>query len=183
MKIIILLGSARKVRNTPTIGSVIQLVASAQHPELDFEIVDLKEWKIPFDAEEFIPKTGKYTSPEVGLWSSKIESADGFVVVAPQYNWGYPAVLKNALDVLYNEFSSKPVLIATFGHHGGNKCNAQLREVLGGGFGMKVTNSGLQIKIDKPAIMAHELDEEKVLSNYKEDIAAALEELRDLLRP
>lgn len=182
MKIIILLGSARKVRNTPIIGSVIQLVANAQYPELDFEIVDLKEWKLPFDAEEFIPKTGKYTSSEIASWSSKVRSADGFVVVAPQYNWGYPAVLKNAFDVLYNEFSSKPVLIATFGHHGGDKCNAQLREVLEGGFGMKVTNSGLQIKIDKPAIMAHELDEEKVISGYKEDIANALQELCNLLQ-
>lgn len=177
MKLIIILGSARKIRNTPIIGNVIYLMVSARDPLLDLEIVDLKDWNLPYDAEEFIPKTGKYTSPEIQSWSSKIKSADGFVVVAPQYNWGYPAVLKNAFDVLYSEFTGKPVLIVSFGSNGGNKCNTQLQQVLGGGFKMKVANSGVEIKIDHSAIMEHELDEEKVRTSNQEVIAKALEEL------
>ncbi|MGO3601735.1 MAG: NADPH-dependent FMN reductase, partial [Enterococcus faecalis] len=42
-----------------------------------------------------------------------------FVLLFPQYNWGYPAVMKNALDFLYSEWSHKPVSIMVYGGHGG----------------------------------------------------------------
>ena len=47
----------------------------------------------------------------------------------PQYNWGYPAPLKNALDHVYAAWNGKPVAIVTYGGHGGGKCAAQLRQV------------------------------------------------------
>jgi NAD(P)H-dependent FMN reductase len=52
--------------------------------------------------------------------------------VTPQYNWGYPAVLKNAIDHLYKEWHGKPEMIVTYGGHGGHggtKCAAQLRQI------------------------------------------------------
>jgi len=54
------------------------------------------------------------------------------VFVTPQYNWGYPAALKNALDHLYSEWAGKPAMIVTYGGHGGGRCAAQLRQVLEG---------------------------------------------------
>jgi NAD(P)H-dependent FMN reductase len=54
------------------------------------------------------------------------------VFVSPQYNWGYPAPLKNAIDHLYKEWAGKPAMIVTYGGHGGGKCAAQLRQVLDG---------------------------------------------------
>ncbi len=50
------------------------------------------------------------------------------VFVSPQYNWGYPAPLKNAIDHLYKEWAGKPAMIVTYGGHGGSKCAAQLRQ-------------------------------------------------------
>ncbi|MFT4246255.1 MAG: NAD(P)H-dependent oxidoreductase [Micrococcaceae bacterium] len=44
---------------------------------------------------------------------------DDFALLFPQYNWGYPAVLKNALDYLYAEWAHKPVSIMCYGNHGG----------------------------------------------------------------
>jgi NAD(P)H-dependent FMN reductase len=42
------------------------------------------------------------------------------VFVSPQYNWGYPAPLKNAIDHLYKEWLGKPAVIVTYGGHGGD---------------------------------------------------------------
>ena len=58
--------------------------------------------------------------------------ADGYFFVTPQYNWGYPASLKNALDHLFNEWTGKPAVIVSYGHRGGGKAAAQLRQVLEG---------------------------------------------------
>ncbi len=50
----------------------------------------------------------------------------------PQYNWGYPAPLKNALDFLYAEWRGKPATTVTYGTRGGNRAAAQFHTVLDG---------------------------------------------------
>ncbi|KAJ6585596.1 NADPH-dependent FMN reductase-like protein, partial [Mycena capillaripes] len=55
-----------------------------------------------------------------------------FIFLTPQYNWGYPAALKLALDALYFEWTNKPVLVLSYGNRGGGKSAAQLRQVLDG---------------------------------------------------
>ena len=97
-----------------------------------FEIVDLKDWNLPLDDEPNQPKHGGYIQPHTKAWSEKIEQGDGYVFLTPQYNWGYPASLKNALDHLYDEWGSKPALIVSYGHRGGVKAAEQLRQVLNG---------------------------------------------------
>ena len=64
--------------------------------------------------------------------------------VTPQYNWGYPAPLKNAIDYLYNEWKGKPALVVSYGGHGGGKANGQLREVLRG-VRMHVCEKGVEL--------------------------------------
>ncbi len=98
----------------------------------DFEIVDLKDWPLPMDDEPGVPAAHGYAFAHTQAWSRKVAGADGFVFVSPQYNWGYPAALKNALDHLYKEWSGKPAMIVTYGGHGGDKCARQLRQVLKG---------------------------------------------------
>jgi NAD(P)H-dependent FMN reductase len=56
----------------------------------------------------------------------------GFIFVFPQYNWGYPAPLKNALDYLYFEWRDKPASYATYGTRGGSKAAGQFHMVLAG---------------------------------------------------
>jgi NAD(P)H-dependent FMN reductase len=83
------------------------------------------------DDEPGIPAAGEdYAFEHTRAWSRKISEADAFVFVSPQYNWGYPAPLKNALDHIYREWSGKPAMIVTYGGHGGDKCALQLRQVL-----------------------------------------------------
>ena len=98
----------------------------------DFEVIDLKDWSLPMDDEPGIPALGQYECEHTRAWSRKISEANAFVFVTPQYNWGYPAALKNALDHLYKEWAGKPAVIVTYGGHGGKKCARQLRQVMKG---------------------------------------------------
>ena len=84
------------------------------------------------DDEPHIPAIGPYTQPHTLAWSRKIAAADAFVFVTPQYNRGYPAALKNAIDHLFHEWEGKPAVIVTYGGHGGGRCGAQLKQVAEG---------------------------------------------------
>ncbi len=64
-------------------------------------------------------------------WAAKVAEADGFILVTPEYNYGYSAVLKNALDTLYYEWNDKPVGIVGYGAiSGGLRAVMQLRQVV-----------------------------------------------------
>lgn len=97
--------------------------------------IDLLDHPLPFHDEPAIPaqitSSDAYVHDHTRAWSKLISSFDGFIFVTPQYNWGYPAVLKNAIDYLFNEWVGKPAMVVSYGGHGGNKANAQLRSVLG----------------------------------------------------
>ncbi|TXH83869.1 MAG: NADPH-dependent oxidoreductase [Rhizobium sp.] len=130
-RILVVIGSVRPNRICPTVAEWVTSIGRRILPA-EFEIVDLRDWPLPMDGEPCIPATGDYRTELTKAWSEKIASGDAFVFVSPQYNWGYPAVLKNALDHLYREWSGKPAMIVTYGGHGGNKCAAQLHQVLTG---------------------------------------------------
>jgi len=129
--ILLIMGSVRAGRRCPQIAEWVLSLAD-KSGQLTCEIVDLKEWHLPFSDEPSIPAKGRYTNDHTRAWSAKVAGADGFVIVSPQYNWGYPAALKNALDHLYKEWNDKPLVIVTYGGHGGDKCAKQLRQVAEG---------------------------------------------------
>lgn len=129
--ILILMGSVRAGRRCPQIAGWVKSVAQ-EASDLVYELVDLADWPLPMDDEVGIPAQGVYAQSHTQAWSWKIAAADGFIFVTPQYNWGYPAALKNAIDHLYKEWEGKPVVIVSYGGHGGGKCAAQLRQVVEG---------------------------------------------------
>ena len=103
--------------------------------DLTIETIDLKDWHLPMDDEPHQPKQkgfGGYTQEHTRAWSRKVGGADGFIFLLPQYNWGYPAPLKNALDHLYHEWQDKPAISVTYGSRGGNKAADQLAQVMEG---------------------------------------------------
>ncbi len=75
------------------------------------EIIDLKEYDFPIFHEKLILQ--KNPSAKLLGFGKKIKSSDGIIIVTPEYNGGYPASLKNAIDVLYEEWHRKPIAIAT----------------------------------------------------------------------
>ncbi|HTW33805.1 MAG TPA: NADPH-dependent FMN reductase [Rhizomicrobium sp.] len=134
-KILVIIGSTRARRICPQVAEWVAKVGRETIAG-EFEIVDLKDWPLPMDDEPGIPAgvsaSNDYAFEHTRAWSRKIAEANAVVFVSPQYNWGYPAPLKNALDHLYVEWSGKPAMIVTYGTRGGGKCARQLRQVLHG---------------------------------------------------
>lgn len=75
------------------------------------EILDLNEYQFPLFNERL--KYQPNPSPAVLDFATKIKSADGVIIVTPEYNGGYPAAIKNVVDLLYDEWFKKPVAITT----------------------------------------------------------------------
>jgi NAD(P)H-dependent FMN reductase len=130
-RIAVVVGSTRPSRICPEIAAWV-LETARSDSRLSYELLDLAEIALPFLDEPLIPALGRYEHEHTRRWSRTISSYDGFVFVFPQYNWGYPAVLKNALDFLYREWHDKPAALAGYGTRGGSKGVAQLHGVLQG---------------------------------------------------
>ena len=126
--VLLVMGSTRAGRNCPKVTAWVEQVGLAC-TGFAYEVVDLADWPLPMDDEPAIPAIGPYAQPHTRAWSDKIKSADAVIFVTPQFNWGYPAVLKNAIDHLYPEWRDKPAAIVTYGGHGGTRCARQLRQV------------------------------------------------------
>lgn len=77
----------------------------------DVEILDLLQYNFPLFNERL--KFQESPSPEMIDFSDKIKSADGVIIITPEYNGGYPASLKNAIDLLTDEWRRKPVVFVT----------------------------------------------------------------------
>jgi len=90
-------------------------------------ILDLLEYNFPLFDERL--KFQEFPSPAVLDFAEKIKSADGVIIVTPEYNGGYPASLKNVVDLLYEEWHHKPVAISTVsdGPFGGTQCITSLQ--------------------------------------------------------
>jgi NAD(P)H-dependent FMN reductase len=173
------MGSVREGRRNPQIADWVLSIARASD-QGSFERIDLRDWPLPADEEPGIPARGVYTSENTCAWSAKIARADGFVIVPPQYNWGYPAALKNALDHLYTEWNGTPVMIVTYGGHGGGKCAEQLRQVAGG-LKMQPTDTMPAIEIAGEAIAKNTPQTGEDLQPFEASLQQALRELAALL--
>jgi NAD(P)H-dependent FMN reductase len=97
-KVGIIVGSNRPTRICYGVAEWIR--TAMQHDELSIDLIDLAAINLPFLDEPDIPAHGNYQKDHTKAWSKLIQEYEGFVLVFPQYNWGYPAVLKNALDFL-----------------------------------------------------------------------------------
>lgn len=102
---------------------------AARRDDITTELVDLREWSLPFLMQEMPPMRG-YREEITKRWAAKVAAADGYVLVTPEYNHGYPASLKNALDHVYGEWTRKPVSYVSYGGPGGGlRAVEQLRLV------------------------------------------------------
>ncbi|KIW74638.1 hypothetical protein Z517_11408 [Fonsecaea pedrosoi CBS 271.37] len=124
----------------------------AQRP-FELSLIDLADHPLPFFDEPGIPQRitnpQDYTHEHTRAWSRLITSHKAFVFVTPQYNWGYPANLKNAIDYLFNEWVGKPAMVVSYGGHGGTQCAGQLKQVLSG-VRMKVVQKSVGLAFPGP---------------------------------
>ncbi|WP_424531770.1 NADPH-dependent FMN reductase [Sphaerisporangium viridialbum] len=114
-KVEIIVASTRPGRIGLPIGQWVEAEAKTHGGFADVELVDLAEIDLPFMNEPNHPRLGQYTHQHTRDWSAKVAEADAFVFVMPEYNYGYNAELKNAIDYLHKEWYYKPVGLVSYG--------------------------------------------------------------------
>ena len=125
MDILIISSSVRTGRNSHRVALFFEkFIRETQN--VPVEILDLNDYQFPIFEERL--RNIKEPSAEMLEFASKVQHADGILIVTPEYNGGYPASLKNAIDLLYAEWKRKPVAIATVsaGPFGGAQVNTSL---------------------------------------------------------
>lgn len=124
----IILGSTRRGRQSPKVARFVE-DRMKRTGLIETEILDLLEYNFPLMEERLSRRQDP--PPRLEEFAKKIDRADSIVIVTPEYNNGYPGVLKNALDYLLPEYKRKPIAIVTVsgGGFGGIYALAQLRLV------------------------------------------------------
>ncbi len=129
-RIQLILGSTREGRAGEQVAQWFAHLA-AERDDVEIELVDLREFPLPFFDSPVSPKRRIGDDPRIQAWAAKVAEADGYIFVTPEYNYGYPAVLKNALDHLYYQWNDKPVGFVGYGGiAGGIRAVQQLRQVV-----------------------------------------------------
>jgi NAD(P)H-dependent FMN reductase len=128
-KIQVIMGSTRKGRFSERVAAWVVQYLSA-HTSFDVEVVDLRNYPLPFfDQAPPAFTLRDYPNSDVARLGRKLDQADGFVVLTAEYNHGYPAVLKNAMDHTFVEWRRKPIAFVGWGNVGGARAIEQLRQV------------------------------------------------------
>src|ERR1700719_122064 len=99
--------------------------------DIETRLLDLREFPLPFFDQPVppaMPGRPPYENEMVKKWTAEIARSDGFIFVTPEYNFGPPAVLKNALDWVYPEWNRKAVAFVSYGSALGARSVQQLRE-------------------------------------------------------
>jgi NAD(P)H-dependent FMN reductase len=121
-KLHVIVGSTRETRAADRVYPWVLERANA-HPDFDAELIDLRDWPLPMFAEHLgtIGDFGNptYSEPIVKRWNQKMQEADAYLVITPEYNHSIPGVLKNAFDNIFLSFALRNKPIAAVGYSGG----------------------------------------------------------------
>ncbi|HZR18436.1 MAG TPA: NADPH-dependent FMN reductase [Verrucomicrobiae bacterium] len=124
----LIVGSTRRDRQSIKVARFV-LARLRLRKNVESVLLDLLEYNFPIMEERLHHRDDP--PPRLVEYAGHIARADSIIIVTPEYNNGYPGVLKNALDYLLPEYERKPVGIVTVsaGGYGGITCLAQLRLV------------------------------------------------------
>jgi NAD(P)H-dependent FMN reductase len=128
-KIGIIIGTTRPGRFADGVASWLMSLLE-QRKDAAFEIVDLRDYPLPF-FEERLPLIYEPPKNEVARrWAAKMDSLDGYIFLTAEYNHSISGVLKNALDHAYFEYNRKPATFVGYGGQGAARAVEQLRLIL-----------------------------------------------------
>jgi NAD(P)H-dependent FMN reductase len=128
LKIGIILGSTRPGRNGKAVADWVLDKAQARIGA-DYDLIDLADHPLPHMDEPMSPMLGQYAGEHTKAWAATIAPYDGYVFVTPEYNHSTSAVLKNAIDYLYAEWTNKAAAFVSYGSVGGARAIEHLRAV------------------------------------------------------
>lgn len=113
-KLKVIFASVREGRKGISIAEWVKEVVS-KDSRFQTEFIDLKDENLPMMSEPNHPRLQKYEFEHTRKWSARIADADAFIFITPEYNYGYPGVLRNALEYLHNEWQFKAAGIVSYG--------------------------------------------------------------------
>lgn len=173
MHLQIIIGSIRQGRVAKPVADWAFTYAK-QRDDMTVELVDLKNWPLPIFNLPKTPASGEYEDELQQRWAKGVERADAYLFVCPEYNHGYSAVLKNALDYVYAEWGHKPASVISYGGVMGARAVEQLRLAMVALQIAPVHNAvniaGVQKKIENGAFTGDPRDEAQ-LQNALDDLA------------
>jgi len=129
----VIIGSTRPSRAADLVAPWVVAVAE-EHPAFDVEVLDLRDWPLPFFAETFEtigdPRNPTYSDPVLKAWNDRIAGGDAFLFITPEYNHSIPAVLKNAVESVFVSFAFRNKVAAFVGYSGGTAAGVRAIEHL-----------------------------------------------------
>lgn len=129
MRLEVITGTTRQGRFSERVAAWVT-ARLGERAAFELELVDLREYPLTFFDGDPPARTGRdYADEAVVRFGQVIDRADGYVILTAEYNHGYPAVLKNALDSTFVEWRRKPVAFVGWGNTGGARAVEQLRAV------------------------------------------------------
>jgi len=125
LKLHTIICSTRPGRVGDSVANWFHSVAT-EHADFDADLIDLLDFNLPVFDEPNHPALQKYQHAHTKAWASSVDSADAYVFVTPEYNFGPPPSLLNALNYLYLEWNYKPAGIVSYGGISGGLRSAQM---------------------------------------------------------
>jgi NAD(P)H-dependent FMN reductase len=122
---------------------------------IDARLLDLRDFPMPFFDQALppgMPGRAPYQHEVVKRWTAGIAASDGFIFVTPEYNYGPPAVLKNAIDWVYPDWNRKAAAFVSYGGTLGARSVQQLREVV---IELQIAPIRSSVHIPVPTLWAH----------------------------
>jgi len=127
-RIAVIIGSTRASRFADVPAQWMLRQAQARQ-DMDVELVDLRDFDLPFFDEiasnAYVPSQ----NPQAIRWQETIGRFDGFIFVVAEYNHSMTGALKNALDQAYTEWNRKPFTAIGYGGVGAARAIEHLRMV------------------------------------------------------
>lgn len=116
LRIGVILASVRQGRRGEKFAKWIHELL-AERPGVEIQLLDLRDYPLGPYAYEQGPSAieHSYEDEAARRWSEAIHGLDGFVVVTPEYNRGYPGNLKNAFDHIFLGWQYKPIAFVSYG--------------------------------------------------------------------
>jgi len=131
MKLAVIVGTVRDGRLSERLAKWVA-ASAAEHEGITVDLIDLKGYPMPFFDEPKSPRFNpdRHIEQVAQKWLARLQAADAYIFVTPEYNHSIPGVLKNALDYVTWEIMRKPATVVSHGTVGGARATMHLKEIL-----------------------------------------------------